>query len=77
MFQFADIYKLGVKDQGHIYLNPIISTRRNAYSTDGVHICHNDCLWYVDYIECSRSMPRLNIFKICLLDCNANSSFIF
>ena len=50
--------------------------------TKGVHIWHNDCLWFVDLNIYLRSSIRLwsqrsNIFYICLTTLYANSTFIF
>ena len=48
-------YDIGVKCQGHIYLKPstVCNANSNMYIflTKGVHIMHNDRLWYwcVDY----------------------------
>ena len=42
-------YDLGVKDQGQIYLKYVLPlVKRLLYIlTEGVHILHNDCLWFV------------------------------
>ena len=59
-------YDLAVKGQGQINIKFVLQLLTQTYFnllTEGVHIWHNECLWFVDYNKC----------LICLMAQNLNS----